>query len=215
MRKNDLFIASTLERLFPEAQTALHFHNPFECICAVMLSAQTTDEAVNRVTPRLFLVFPTPQAMAEAEIKDVEDIIKSIGLYHNKAANLVAMSKILVEKYDGSIPGNKEELVALPGVGIKTANVVGAECFHIPAIAVDTHVARVAKRLGYAKENDNPERVEAILEKRFPTDMHIRLHHRLIHFGRFICHARNPECHRCPFTEVCSYFKKTSSIKGK
>ena len=215
MRKIDQFIASELERLFPDAKAALVFHNPFECLCAVILSAQTTDEAVNRVTPALFAQYPDAFALAQADMKDVENIIRSIGLYHNKAKNIVAMSKILVESYQGEVPADKEAVKSLPGVGIKTANVVCGECFGIPAIAVDTHVSRVAKRLGYAKEKDSPEIIEAILEKRFPVEMHIRLHHRFIHFGRRICHAQRPDCSTCPFPGNCPHFKKTSSIKGK
>lgn len=209
------YVATELEKLFPEAKAELIFHNPFECLCCVMISAQTTDVSVNKVTPALFATYPDAKAMAQADVKDVEDKIRSIGLYRNKAKNLVELAKILVRDYDGEVPNTKEELVKLPGVGIKTANVVGGECFGIPAIAVDTHVARFAKRLGLAPEQATPEEVEAKLEKKFPKELHIKMHHRIIWFGRRICHAQKPECGRCPFTDACLYFKKTSAMTGK
>lgn len=215
MKETDLLFLDYLNRLFPEPGCALRFSNPFECLCAVMLSAQTTDESVNRVTPALFSKYPDAFAMAKADIKDVESLIRSIGLYHAKAKNLIALSNALVERFDGQVPADKEKMRTLAGVGIKTSNVVGAICFGIPAIAVDTHVARVSKRLGYAKEEDEPEEIEAKLERRFPRDTHIRLHYQIILFGRGICHAKRPECARCELRERCRYFKKNSSIKGR
>ena len=215
MKTDPGYVATELEKLFPEAKAELIFHNPFECLCCVMISAQTTDVSVNKVTPALFAAYPDAKAMAQADVKDVEDKIRSIGLYRNKAKNLVELAKILVRDYDGEVPNTKEELVKLPGVGIKTANVVGGECFGIPAIAVDTHVARIAKRLGLAPEKATPEEVEAKLEKKFPKELHIKMHHRIIWFGRRICHAQKPECGRCPFTYTCLYFKKTSAMTGK
>ena len=215
MRESDLFFLDYLERLFPEPGCALRFSNPFECLCAVMLSAQTTDESVNRVTPALFSSYPDAFALAKADIKDVENIIHSIGLYHAKAKNLLALSNALVEQYDGQVPANKEKMRALAGVGVKTSNVVGAICFGIPAIAVDTHVARVSKRLGYAKDDDEPEEIEAKLERRFPKEKHIRLHYQIILFGRNVCHAKKPECERCELCSRCRYFKKNSSISGR
>ena len=180
-----------------------------------MLSAQTTDESVNRVTPALFARYSDAFAMAKADIKDVENIIHSIGLYHAKAKNLIALSIALVEKHNGEVPADKEQMRALSGVGVKTSNVVGAICFGIPAIAVDTHVARVSKRLGYAKESDEPEKIEVKLERRFPKEVHIRLHYQIILFGRTVCHAKKPECERCELCSRCLYFKKSSSIKGR
>lgn len=180
-----------------------------------MLSAQTTDESVNRVTPALFSKYPDAFALAKANVKDVEEIIHSIGLYHAKAKNLIALSNALVDQYGGQVPGDKEKMRTLAGVGVKTSNVVGAICFGIPAIAVDTHVARVSRRLGYAKEDDEPEEIEAKLERRFPKQKHIRLHYQIILFGRNVCHAKKPECERCELTGRCHYFKKSSSIKGR
>ena len=211
MTSDDTQLVAYLERLFPDPKCALHFSNPFECLCAVMLSAQTTDDSVNKVTPGLFRAFPDAAHMAKAEIEEVETIIRSIGLYRNKAKNLVLMAQMLVERHHGQVPDDKEALRSLPGVGVKTANVVGALCFNIPAIAVDTHVARVSTRLGYAKEGTEPVAIEAILEKRFPKELHIKLHHQMIWFGRTVCHARNPECANCELTGRCRYFKKNSS----
>lgn len=180
-----------------------------------MLSAQTTDASVNKVTPALFAAYPDAFALAKAEVSDIEPLISSIGLYHAKAKNLIGLSKALVERHNGEVPADKEAMRKLPGVGVKTSNVVGAICFGIPAIAVDTHVARVSKRLGYAKESDTPEQIEAKLEKIFPEEEHIRLHYQIILFGREVCHAVRPECERCELTTRCRYYKKSSSIKGK
>ena len=215
MKTNDQFVADALQALLPEAKCALDFSSPFQCLVAVMLSAQTTDVAVNRVTPSLFLSFPNAFEMAKASSEDVKNIIRSIGLYDNKARNIIAASKVLVERYNGDVPSTREELTSLPGVGIKTANVVLAECYGVPAIAVDTHVSRVAFRLGYCKKGEDPVRIEKILERRFPKDLWIRLHHQIIWFGRLVCHAKKPECDRCPLQSACVYFKKTSSMTGR
>ena len=215
MKSEDQEFVAYLRRLFPNPECALRFSNPFECLCAVMLSAQTTDASVNKVTPELFSRFPDAHAMSKASIEELERIIHSIGLYHAKAKNLIGLSKALVERYDGEVPSDKEKMRTLPGVGVKTSNVVGAICFGIPAIAVDTHVARVSKRLGYAKETDAPEEIEVKLEKRFPKDIHIELHYQIILFGREICHAKRPDCAICEVTERCRYFKKNASISGK
>ena len=214
MKISDQQFVDYLNALFPDPKCALDFTSPFECLCAVMLSAQTTDASVNKVTPALFSRFPNASAMAHADIKEVEECIRSIGLYHAKAKNLLGLSKALVERHNGEVPADKAALRQLPGVGVKTANVVGALCFDIPAIAVDTHVARVSKRLGYANEDDEPVEIEAKLEKRFPKEIHIKLHHQMIHFGRVVCHAQRPDCASCALTERCRYFKK-SSKKGK
>ncbi|MBR1846960.1 MAG: endonuclease III [Bacilli bacterium] len=215
MKTTDRELLDYLNRLFPEPGCALHFSTPFECLCAVMLSAQTTDASVNKVTPALFAAYPDAFALAKAEVSDIEPLIRSIGLYHAKAKNLIGLSKALVERHNGEVPEDKEAMRKLPGVGVKTSNVVGAICFGIPAIAVDTHVARVSKRLGYAKESDTPEQIEAKLEKIFPEEEHIRLHYQIILFGREVCHAVRPECERCELTARCRHYKKSSSIKGK
>ena len=215
MNKKESDVIAFMAKRFPDAKCALVFSNPYECVCAVMLSAQTTDKSVNLVTPKLFESYPNPFSLAEANLEDVEAIIKSLGLYKNKAKNLIAMAKALVDEHGGEVPSRKEDLVSLPGVGVKTANVVGAECFGTAAIAVDTHVSRVATRLGYVKEGTDPVKIEGVLEKRFPKESHIKLHHQLIWFGREICHARKPDCSSCELGCNCLYFKKASSKTGK
>ncbi len=215
MTEKEKTIASFMQERFPDAKCALIFSNPFECIVAVVLSAQTTDASVNKVTPTLFARFPDAFAMSNAKQEDIEECIHSLGLYRNKAKNLIALSKDLVARFDRHVPSKREDLVTLAGVGIKTANVVGAECFNTPAIAVDTHVTRVATRLGYAKKDMSPEKIEIILEKKFPKELHIKLHHQLIWFGREICVARNPHCEECKLHAYCSLFKKSASTAGK
>lgn len=200
---------------FPHAKCTLDFSNPFECLVAVMLSAQTSDESVNRVTPNLFSRFPSPFALANADLLEVENCIRSLGLYHSKAAHLISMAKSLVNQFSGEVPQTKKELTSLSGVGIKTANVVLAECFGVPGIAVDTHVGRVAKRLGFASTDDEPVEVERKLEKAFQKETWIALHHRMIAFGRKTCHAQKPDCASCGLCSICSYFKKTASKAGK
>ncbi len=200
---------------FPDAKCTLNFSNPFECLVAVMLSAQTSDESVNRVTPTLFARFPSPLTLANADITEVENCIRSLGLYHSKASHLISMAKSLVNQFSGEVPQTKKELTSLSGVGIKTANVVLAECFGVPGIAVDTHVGRVAKRLGFASTNDEPVEVERKLEKAFQKETWIALHHRMIAFGRKICHAQKPDCASCGLCSICSYFKKTAFKAGK
>lgn len=207
--------ASFLEREFPDAHCSLHFSNPFEALVSVMLSAQTTDDAVNRVTPSLFHAFPDAHQLSKATQEDVETYIKSLGLFHNKAKNLVALSKVLVSQFNGDVPSSFEDLVNLPGVGIKTANVVTAECFARPSIPVDTHVARVSKRMGFASKSDEPPVIEKKLEKIFPRESWIPLHHRIIAFGRATCHAKNPECETCGFKASCPYKAKASIKTGK
>ncbi|MCR5078382.1 MAG: endonuclease III [Bacilli bacterium] len=216
MNKKDIpFLLEGLDTLFPDAHCELNFASPFQCIVAVSLSAQTTDASVNRVTPALFSRFPTSKEMANADIKEVEELIHSLGLYRNKARNLIALSKDIEERFGGELPKTKEELTSLSGVGIKTANVVLAECYKVPAIAVDTHVLRVSARLGLTKEGDSPETTERKLESLIPKERHIKSHHQLIFLGRRICHARGPECENCLLSSRCYFAGKKKSTKGK
>lgn len=203
MTKKTDYILDELEKLFPEAKCELIHSNPYELICAVSLSAQTTDERVNMVTGELFKSYPTPEDLANADLKDVEEIIKSIGLYHNKALNLIGMAKKLVEEYNSTVPSDIESLCTLSGVGRKTANVVRLVAFDIPSIPVDTHVARVSKRLGLADINDDVGEVEKKLAKKVKKSRWNRMHHLFIFFGRYLCKAKNPECFRCPFRNIC------------
>ena len=197
-------ILEGLEKMHPEAACALEHRDRFQLLVAVMLSAQTTDVSVNKVTPELFRRFPDAASMAEADPLEIQDIIRTIGLYKNKSKNAVAMSKMLTDEYGGEVPGDFNELVKLPGVGRKTANVVLAEGFGKARIAVDTHVFRVANRIGIAAGKD-PVEVEEGLMGRLPEDQWIRAHHLLIFHGRKICHARNPECGSCLISNLCQY----------
>ncbi len=195
-----------LERMHPEAACALDFGTRFQLLVAVMLSAQTTDVSVNKVTPALFEKYPTAEAMADADPLDVQEIIRTIGLYKNKANNVVKMAKQLTEDYGGEVPGDYDELIKLPGVGRKTANVVLAEAFGKARIAVDTHVFRVANRIGITDGKD-PTAVEEGLMARLPEDQWIRAHHLLIFHGRKVCHARKPDCGNCGLRGICKYYR--------
>ena len=197
-------IMDRLEKMHPEAACALDFGTHFQLLSAVMLSAQTTDVSVNKVTPILFSKYPTAEAMAEADPLDVQEIIKTIGLYKNKSKNIVALSKMLVSDYGGEVPGRFEDLVKLPGVGRKTANVVLAEGFGEARIAVDTHVFRVSNRIGLTCAKD-PAGVEVTLMERLPEDQWSRAHHLLIFHGRKVCHARRPDCSNCLIADLCLY----------
>ena len=202
------YIYEQLNAMFPDAGCELNYQSRFQLLCAVILSAQTTDVSVNKVTPELFKRFSDAKSMAQADIKEVEDIIRSIGLYRNKANSLVKMSQALLEQYDGEVPCTIEELVTLPGVGRKTANVVVSEGFGVPAIAVDTHVHRVSKRLGLAEEEATVEETEKALQKLFDESQWSHLHHLLIFFGRYKCLARKPLCDDCPFINSCVYHRE-------
>lgn len=197
------FILDELKKIFPEAKCELKHENNFELICAVCLSAQTTDERVNMATPSLFERYPTCYDLKDANLYDLENIIKSIGLYHNKAINLIKMSKMLCDEFDGVVPNNMRDLVKLPGVGRKTANVVLSVGFDIPAFAVDTHVSRVSKRLGLVKKEDDVLAVETKLKRKIPKNEWNNTHHLFIFFGRYLCKAQKPECEKCPFISIC------------
>jgi endonuclease-3 len=208
-------VLSYLKERFPDAKCALNFRNDYECLCAILLSAQTTDKSVNQVTPGLFRDFPSPKELSKASILDVERDIKSLGLYHNKAKNLIELGKAIEGTFAEKIPQTRAQLMELPGVGKKTSGVFLAERYAIPALPVDTHVGRVAFRLGYASKDMDPSKVEERLEKVFPKEYWIFLHHSMILFGREICHAQKPACEKCGLKEVCPYFKKYLSTKGK
>lgn len=192
-----------LDELFPNARCELNYTKDYELIIAVVLSAQTTDKSVNQVTPNLFSRYKSIDELAHAEINDVEEIIKSIGLYKNKAKNIVLLAKELVEKYGGKVPCDKDVLLTLPGVGNKTAGVTRLELFEADEIPVDTHVARIAKRLKLASKNDEPIDIEKKLKKAFPKEHWGKLHHQLIHFGRYFCTAKNPNCENCKIRDIC------------
>lgn len=201
------YILDELEIMFPNAECELVHKNAYELAVAVALSAQTTDISVNKITPKLFKSYPTPYDLASADIKEIENHIKSIGLYRNKAKNIKGLAQCLIDLYGGEVPKEMDELILLPGVGRKTANVIMSVCFNIPAIAVDTHVERVSKRLGLAFKNDSVLVVEKKLQKKIKKDRWNKTHHLFIFFGRYKCTARNPKCDGCPFYDFCKYIK--------
>ena len=207
MKNNSELIISSLNYLYPDAHCELIHKNDFELLIAVVLSAQTTDERVNQVTPILFSKYPDCFKLANANILDVEEIIKPIGLYHNKATNIINLSKVLVDKYDGKILENREILESLPGVGRKTCNIILNNCFDFPAFAVDTHVSRVSKRLNIANIDDDVLEIEKKLMNYFPRDKWGKLHHQFIFFGRYKCKAKSPICVDCPLKKICNYFE--------
>jgi endonuclease-3 len=206
-------VIAALDELFPDAKCELNHRSAYELAVAVVLSAQTTDASVNRVTPSLFEKYPDPRSLAEADRREVEACIASLGLYRNKARAIQGMAEAVVKNHDGKIPSGRKELEALPGVGRKCANVILAECFGIPSLAVDTHVSRVSRRLELAKEEDSLLAVENKLKRKIPRERWIHAHHQLIFFGRYLCRARNPECSACPFFGKCRDTKKTHNAK--
>jgi len=192
-----------LEIALPNAKCALEHVDPFQLIVATILSAQCTDERVNRTTPALFAKYPNAAALADADVAELEAIIRPTGFFRNKARNLIGMAQALTQHYGGNVPNDHAALESLPGVGQKTANVVLANAFGIPALAVDTHIFRVARRLGLSSAN-TPEKVEADLCQHFPKNSWIALHHQLIWHGRLICSARNPKCSECSLIKICA-----------
>ena len=193
-----------LDELFPAAKCELFYSKDYELVIAVMLSAQTTDKSVNAVTPILFEKYPSLDALNEAYLEEIEEILKPIGLYKNKAKNLKGIVKELIERFNYVVPSDKEQLMTLPGVGNKTAGVIRAEIFKIPDLPVDTHILRIAKRLNLAKKDDEPIDVERKLKKIIPEERWIKSHHQLIHFGRYYCMARSPKCENCKISDMCA-----------
>lgn len=201
-----LFAALAKER--PDPRTELNYTNPFTLVVAVALSAQATDVGVNKATEKLFEVADTPEKMLALGEEGVADHIKTIGLWRNKAKNVIALSKMILEEFGGEVPQTREDLVRLPGVGRKTANVVMNEAFGHPTIAVDTHIFRVSNRTGLAP-GKTPDEVEAGLERATPEEYKKGAHHWLILHGRYVCKARKPECWHCAIADLCRYRPKT------
>ena len=202
------YILKTLESLYPDAVPELHFTNPYETLVATMLSAQSTDKQVNRVTPAVFRDFPTVSSMAQTTPEILFPYVKSCG-FSSKAANIVMAARKIMAEYGGEVPRDLDRLTSLPGVGRKTANVVLANAFHIPAMAVDTHVFRVSNRLGLARAN-SIEKTERQLMQNIPREDWIRAHHWLIYHGRRVCKAQRPLCGACALRDVCFYVKGVS-----
>lgn len=199
-----------LKQTYPNASTQLKFKNPFELMVATILAAQCTDKRVNQVTEDLFQKYQSPEDFAKADLKELEQDIRTCGLFRNKSKNIKEASKVLVEKYGGQVPEDLEKLMELPGVGRKTANVILANAFHRPAFAVDTHVYRLAHRLGLSDKKDVLG-VEKDLMRKIPRDKWIDAHHWLIYHGRNICRARAPKCGECPLADLCPSNQKKKS----
>jgi endonuclease-3 len=207
-RRNARVILNRLSKLYPEIGTALAFSEPWQLLVATVMSAQTTDENVNKVTEVLFGRYPLPEDLAGANPEDVEQIIFSTGYYRQKTKSIIALCGDLVERYDGDVPADLDQLIELRGVGRKTASVVLAEVWNIPAIAVDTHVKRVAKRVGLT-DNTDPVKVEHDLMDLYPRDRWAGISMTVIQFGRDVCDARKPRCWECPLRDRCAYELKT------
>ena len=206
-------IKEYLDLTYGDAPCTLDYDDPFQLMVATILAAQCTDARVNMVTPALFKKYPTVNAFAEAEISDVEELIRSTGFFRNKAKNIVACANTLLEKYDGQVPDTMEELVALPGVGRKIANLMLGDVFGKPCIVVDTHCKRIANLLGLTKNTD-PTKIEMDLRKIIPPEYGALFCHQIVEHGRAICVARRPKCSECGMNTVCDYYKKGMKKRG-
>ncbi|HKI87649.1 MAG TPA: endonuclease III [Draconibacterium sp.] len=213
MRKKELFehVIKYFEREMPIAETELSYQNPFSLIVAVILSAQCTDKRVNQITPELLKRFPTPYKMAEVDPAEVFEYIKSCSYPNNKAKHLVGMSQKLIELFDGEVPSDVDDLQKLPGVGRKTANVIASVVYNKPTLAVDTHVFRVAARIGLSTNAKTPLATELQLLKYIPDELVPKAHHWLILHGRYVCLARKPKCEKCGLTVVCKFYKQKAA----
>lgn len=203
-------LLARLARMYPDAGTALHFENPFQLLIATILSAQSTDIQVNKITARLFQKYRQPRDFAALTPEELAEEIKGCGLYRNKSKNIIQACRILLESHGGEVPRTLDELMALPGVGRKTANVVLSNAFGQPAIAVDTHVFRVANRLGLAKSRD-VFHTEKDLQETVPKELWSQAHHWLIYHGRQVCRARNPKCEECALTTYCKFYRSNNA----
>lgn len=202
-------ITSYLNKLYPDAKCELLYKHDYELVIAVMLSSQTTDKKVNSVTKSLFTQYKTLDSLKTADVVDVTKILKPLGMSNKKAIYVIEISQIISDTLKGIVPSSRDELMKLPGVGNKTANVVRAELFKIPEIPVDTHVARICKRLSLVSDTSSAIEIENQLKLIIPDDIKIRTHHQLISFGRYFCKAKNPSCDKCDLKSCCSYYKKT------
>lgn len=198
----------------PDAETELHYTNPFELLVAVILSAQCTDKRINQVTPALFERFPDALSLSRSTPEEVFQYIRSVSYPNNKSKHLVGMAQKLINEFNGIVPSDIDDLQKMPGVGRKTANVIASVVFNAPAMAVDTHVFRVANRIGLTRNATTPLAVEKQLVQYLPQDKIYVAHHWLILHGRYICVARNPKCHICPLTSFCKYFEQTQTVKA-
>ena len=202
------------EEARPTAQSELKYENPFQLLVAVILSAQCTDKRVNMTTPALFAAYPDAAAMAQATPEELFEYIHSISYPHNKSKHLAGMARKLMSDFGGEVPSDVDELQTLPGVGRKTANVIASVVFNLPALAVDTHVFRVANRIGLTRNSKNPLQTERELVKHIPEDKIPIAHHWLILHGRYVCQERKPHCTECGLTELCLWYQKSASKKN-
>lgn len=207
-------VLDTLEEMFPEAECELNHSNAFDLTIAVVLSAQCTDALVNKVTASLFQKYKTPEDYLNVPIEELQNDIRSIGLYRNKAKNIRKLCSMLTEEYGGTVPDDRDELIKLPGVGRKTANVVVSVAYGKPAIAVDTHVERVSKRLAICRWKDSVLEVEQALMRKVPKEKWSDTHHKLIFFGRYHCKAQSPQCEICPLLDLCREGQKRMKKKS-
>lgn len=208
-------VLETIGEMFPHAECELTHSNPFELVIAVLLSAQCTDALVNKVTPALFEKYKKPEDYIQVPLEELEQDIRSIGLFRTKAKSIKKLSQTLIEEFGGEVPKTQKELEKLAGVGRKTANVVASVAFGVPAIAVDTHVERVSKRLGICRWKDSVVQVEETLMKKIPKELWSDTHHRLIFFGRYHCKAQSPQCDICPLLDLCREGKKRMKKQEK
>ena len=213
MLKKERFQAfiSHFESSFPEAETELHYTNPFELLVAVVLSAQCTDKRINQVTPALFKRFPDAKSLAESSVEEIFSYIRSVSYPNNKAKHLLGLGQKITDQFAGEVPETMEDLQSLPGVGRKTANVIASVIYNQPAMAVDTHVFRVSQRLGLVPKTANtPLKVEMALIKNLPDEVIATAHHWLILHGRYVCLARTPQCAKCTITHFCAFYQKNN-----
>lgn len=207
MNKLDVFF-NYLDYMFPDAVCELNYNKDYEFLISVMLSAQTTDKRVNKVTSELFKRYDTLEKLSTASVDDIKLIIMPIGTYNRKALCVVEIAKALLDKYNGIVPDTHEMLEKLPGVGHKTANVVLGTLYNIPSFAVDTHVSRVSKRLGFVYQKDDVGKIESKMKKLVPKDRWIKTHHQMVLFGRYHCKSKNPKCINCMLCDKCNYYNK-------
>lgn len=196
------------QQAMPVAETELHYSNPYELLVAVILSAQCTDKRINTITPALFEAFPTPEAMAASDVDTIFSYIRSVSYPNNKARNLLGMARTLTEQFGGEVPSDIDQLLTIPGVGRKTANVILSVVFGKAAMAVDTHVFRVSERIGLTTNSKTPLQTEQTLMRHIPHELVPRAHHWLILHGRYVCKARRPDCLNCGLTDVCRHYSK-------
>ena len=207
-------IVDTLTGAYPEADCTLDFDKPYELLFSVRLAAQCTDERVNKVTPALFERFPTLESFAQADVAEVEDLVRSCGFYHSKAKDIVACAKELLERFDGRVPDNMDDLVSLPGVGRKTANLILGDIYNVPrSTVVDTHCIRISNRLGLVDGTKDPVKIEMQLRSVLPPDKSSSFCHCIVYHGRAVCDARRPDCGNCVLSKWCAYFEEINRFE--